>query len=798
MPAAPRKRATRAKHPEVESARLPVLALKDAVVFPRMVLPLLVGRPASVAAIDAALDANIPLLLCTQKEPSIEEPAPEDMYRTGTVAQILQTLRMPDGTLKVIVEGLGRAAVEEFFMQQAPAMAQVSPIQLPTRMDRELKGLMRSAVTLFSDYARLTQRIAPEIVMSVEDTPDPDLLVDTLCAYLPLRVAERQELLDVRDSRKRLTKLNAFLMRENDLISIEQTVRNRVREQMESAQREHFLQEQLRAIHQELGSREEGGDDFTDLRKLVQEAGMPQDVQAKANRELSRFERLPMMSPESGVIRSYIETLCDVPWSARTEDTIDLERAREILDTDHYGLEKVKERILEFLAVRKLKPGAKGSILCLVGPPGVGKTSLGHSIAQAMGREFVRVSLGGVRDEAEIRGHRRTYIGAMPGRIIQGMMRAKVRNPVFVLDEIDKMSADFRGDPSSALLEVLDPEQNRAFSDHYLEVDYDLSEVFFLATANNEFDIPYALHDRLEVVRLSGYTQVEKEKIAQIFLLSKQIAANGLKRSDLTLTKDALDTLIQRYTREAGVRELERQVANLCRKVAKRKVSGGHKRGVRLDGAGVIELLGPPTYGPIRHEAEARTGVAIGMAWTQAGGDVLTVETSAMRGKGKLTLTGQLGAVMKESAEAAYTYLRAHAEELQLPAEFYKDTDLHIHLPEGAIPKDGPSAGVALVVSMLSALTRKPPAAALSMTGEITLRGRVLPVGGIREKVIAAQRAGIRTVLLPEENRKDLVEIPKEVRNALDIKFVQEVGEVLELAFGAEKPRKQPRSAKAG
>jgi ATP-dependent Lon protease len=764
--------------------RLPVLPLKDAVVFPRMVLPLLVGRPSSVAAVDFALDKNVPILLCAQVDATVEEPKADDMHRTGTVAQILQTLRMPDNTLKVVVEGLGRGRVEEFEMEHQPGLALVRPVESDTRIDREMRGLMRSAINLFGDYARLTQRIAPEIVLSIQDLEEPDILVDTLCAYLPLRVQERQGLLDEGSARKRLEQINSILMRENDLIGIEQSVRQRVREQMESAQREHFLQEQLRVIHQELGNREDGGDEFAEMRRLIAEANMPAEVKAKAEREFARFERMPMLSPESGVIRNYLETLCDIPWDKRSEDNIDLSHAREVLDTDHYGLDKVKDRILEFLAVRKLKPAAKGSILCLVGPPGVGKTSLGQSIAKAMHRQFVRMSLGGVRDEAEIRGHRRTYIGALPGRIIQGMIRAKVRNPVFVLDEIDKMSADFRGDPSSALLEVLDPEQNRAFNDHYIEVDYDLSEVFFITTANNEFDIPYALHDRLEIVRVSGYTLHEKEKIASMFLLPKQIVECGLKKSDLKLSADGLDTLIQRYTREAGVRELERQIANLCRKVARRKVSGELKGGLKVNGAMVMELLGPPDYSAIRPETEARVGVAIGMAWTQSGGDVLTVETSTMPGKGKLALTGRLGDVMKESAEAAYTYLRAHAEALKLPADFHKEMDLHIHLPEGAIPKDGPSAGTALLVSMLSALTNRPPKAALSMTGEITLLGRVLPVGGIREKVLAAHRAGIRHILLPEENRKDLPEIPNEVREALKIQFVGEVSQVLKAAFG--------------
>jgi len=650
---------------------------------------------------------------------------------------------------------------------------------------------MRSALSLFEEYVRLTQRVAPEVVMALQEIDDADTLVDSCSAYLPVRVSDRQKILEMSNVRERLSELNQLLVRENELSEMEQTVRERVREQMERGQREHFLHEQLKAIHQELGSREEGGDEYTELRQMLDKAAMPEEVLAKANREFARYTRMPSLSPESGVIRSYLETLCDIPWDEPEDTDIDLKHAKKVLDEDHYALEKVKDRILEFLAVQKLQPSAKGPILCLVGPPGVGKTSLGESIARAMHRKFVRMSLGGVRDEAEIRGHRRTYIGAMPGRIVQGMIRAEVRNPVFMLDEIDKMSSDFRGDPSSAMLEVLDPAQNHAFSDHYLEVDLDLSKVFFIATANNEFDIPHALHDRMEVVRLSGYTQVEKEYIAKLFLMPRQRKACGLLKKDLSLNASGLDTLIQRYTREAGVRELERQVAALCRKAARLKVDGKLKRGIKADANKVMDLLGPPIYGAIRAEAKSRTGVAIGMAWTQSGGDVLTIETSLMPGKGKLTLTGRLGDVMKESAEAAYSYLRSHAKPLKIDENFHKGMDIHIHVPEGAIPKDGPSAGTALVVSMLSALRDAPPAAALSMTGEVTLSGRVLPVGGIKEKVISAHRAGIRRVLLPADNEKDLPDVPEEVRKDIDFHLVSEVEEVVELAFQKRTARKR-------
>lgn len=764
--------------------RLPLLPLKDAVIFPRMVVPLLVGRPMSLAAVEECLAADIPLFLCAQKDPTKEEPKSADMHRIGIGARILQTLRMPDGTMKVVVEGLGRGRAMRFDFRQESAEALVRHIEPVIRKDREAKGLMRAAMTQFEEYVRLSQRVAPEILSSIRDLTDAETLADAICAYLPLRLEERQELLATLDPGERLEKIAGFLMRENDLMTIEHNVRDRVREQMERSQREHYLHEQLRAIQQELGARDDGyGSEFAEMRTLINDSGMPKEVREKAEREYVRYERMPPMSPESAVIRTYLEWLCDMPWKKRSKDTINIERARKVLDEDHYGLDKVKERILEFLAVRKLNKDVKGPILCLVGPPGVGKTSLGQSIARAMGRKFVRVSLGGVRDEAEIRGHRRTYIGALPGRIIQNMKKVGVRNPVFMLDEVDKMSVDFRGDPSSALLEVLDPAQNKMFSDHYLEIEFDLSEVFFIATANNEFDIPYALHDRMEVVRLSGYTLNEKEQIARFFLIPRQMSECGLPQDALRFTDEGLDALIQRYTREAGVRELERQIANICRKVARKIVAKKHEGTVSVEATTLPDLLGPPPYSAIRAELQPQVGVAIGMAWTQSGGDVLTIETSTMKGKGKLTLTGQLGDVMKESGEAGLTYLRANAAALKLPADFHKNTDIHVHIPEGAIPKDGPSAGIALVISMFSALSGKLPKPALSMTGEITLRGRVLPVGGIKEKVLAAHRAAIRHVILPRENEKDLPDIPKEIREEIKFSLVENVAEVMRLSF---------------
>ncbi|MBI2424897.1 MAG: endopeptidase La [Candidatus Hydrogenedentes bacterium] len=775
-----------------------MLPLKDAVIFPRMVVPLLVGRPASLAAVEEALASDKPLFLCTQLDGSEEEPAAKDMYRIGVAANILQTLRMPDGTMKVVVEGICRGRVQRFHFSASIAEVSIRRLDPLVAEKEELKGLIRTAFSQFEDYVRISQRISPEIVSSIQEIDEPDMMADTLCAYLPVKVAERQALLEENVVLKRLEKIVSILMRENELIQIEHNVRNRVREQMERGQREHYLQEQLKAIHQELGGRsEDGGDEFSEIRRMLSETPMPKEVKEKAEREFVRYERMPMLSPEGAVIRTYLEWLCDMPWKKRSRDAINLKKARRTLDAEHYGLEKVKERILEFLAVKKLNRFSKGPILCLVGPPGVGKTSLGESIAHAMNRKFVRVSLGGIRDEAEIRGHRRTYIGALPGRIIQGVKKSGVKNPVFLLDEVDKMNADFRGDPASALLEVLDPAQNKNFSDHYLEVDYDLSEVFFIATANNEYDIPHALHDRMEVVRLPGYTMVEKENIARLFLLPRQIEESGLNKKQIVLADDGLDTIIQRYTREAGVRELERKIAAFCRKVALKVVSEELKGNLRIDAETAMDMLGPPPYSPIQAEVIPQVGVAIGMAWTQAGGDILTIETSTMKGKGLLKLTGQLGDVMKESAEAAYTYIRSNAALLKVPADFAKNMDLHVHVPEGAIPKDGPSAGVALFVSMLSALTGKAPRAALSMTGEITLRGRVLPVGGIKEKVLAAHRAGIRHVIMPKENAKDLIEVPEEIRNDISFTLAEMVDDALRIAYPVAEVKAAARRVRA-
>ncbi|MDK1020827.1 MAG: endopeptidase La [Candidatus Hydrogenedentes bacterium] len=776
--------------PARKSERLPLLPLKDVVVFPRMVLPLLVGRAHSVGAVEESLASGRAIFLCSQRDPDVEEPGKADVYEVGVKAEILQTLRGPENTMKVVVEGIERCEMRRFFGGMDHDEVQVAPIE-EEGAATGLEGLMRTALTHFETYVKLGQRIAPEIPLSFSKIEEPAALADALSAYLSLRPAERQGLLELRGADARLEKICKTLLREIDLLRIEQKTSEQFREQMEHGQRERYLQEQLRIIHEELGNRE-GGDEIQELRAHIEEAKLPKEALERALREIGRYERMPPLSPESAITQTYIEWLSEVPWSKRTRDSLDLSRAQKILDEDHYGLEKVKERILEFLAVRKLSRSTKGPVLCLVGPPGVGKTSLGRSVARAMGRKFVRVSLGGIRDEAEIRGHRRTYIGALPGRIVQSMKKCGVKNPVFMLDEIDKLSVDFRGDPSSALLEALDPEQNKAFSDHYLEVDFDLHEVFFITTANSEYDIPEALLDRMEIVRLPGYTTFEKERIAELFLLPKQIKESGLSDREIHFTTKGLETIIFRYTREAGVRELERKIANVCRKVARQVVDAkkGKVARVSVTEKRVISMLGPPPYSDIDVEAKPETGVCVGLAWTQDGGDTLIVETLITRGKGELRLTGQLGEVMQESAQAAYTYLRAHAKELQIPTEFWKNRDVHVHLPEGAIPKDGPSGGCAIVVSLLSAMRKRPPMAKMAITGEITLRGRILAVGGLKEKVLAAHRARIETIFLPKLNEKELVEVPKEVQRDIRFVFVESLNEIIRLVFPAR--RKKP------
>jgi ATP-dependent Lon protease len=770
------------------------------VVFPHMVVPLMVGRSGSLAAVEEAIESGSPLLLVTQRDASVEAPESEDLHRVGVVVSIGQTLRMPDGALKIVVEGLGRAAVRQVFEEGGFLAAEAEPLETFVKEDEDTDVLKRLALNEFAAYAQHTQRVAPEVVATLREMESVDAMADMLCAYLQVGVDERQDLLAELDLGERLRRGAHLTMREVDQMKMEQEMRDRVREQMDRSQRDYLIQEQIRMLRQELGGEEGGGEAGDDLRQQVDDAKLPAEVRDKAYKELARYERLPAMTPESALILTYIEWLVELPWRKRSRDRLDLETAETVLNEDHFGLKKVKERILEFLAVRKLSRKTRGPVLCFVGPPGVGKTSLGQSIARAMQRKFIRVSLGGVRDEAEIRGHRRTYIGALPGRIIQNMKKAGVRNPVFMLDEIDKMSMDFRGDPSAALLEVLDPEQNTQFSDHYLEVDFDLSEVFFITTANNEYEIPDALYDRLEIVRLSGYTAYEKRKIAEQFLVPKRCEESGLKPDQLHFTEDGIDALVRRYTREAGVRELSRQVAGVARKVARKVVAGSRSKRVNVNRKAVREMLGPEPYADLRTEAEPDKGVAVGLAWTWDGGDILLVETSIVKGKGHLTLTGSLGDILQESAQAAHTYLRARAKEYGIPADFHTNKDIHIHLPEGAIPKDGPSAGVPLTLSLLSALRGEAPKSHVAATGEITLRGKVLPVGGVKEKLIAAHRAGMRRVALPKENEKDLEELPPEVKRDIEFMLVEDLGEVIRAAFGEDlksKRKPRPKSASA-
>jgi len=782
----------------VQPLDLPMLALKDAVVFPRMVVPLFIGRERSLEAVDASLEENTPIFLVTQKDPELDDPDPDDLYKIGTIAKIVNALRLPDGNMKIVVEGLGRGLVKGVRKGERNRVT-VVPISSILPDDgagkKELEGRMRAVLHQFEEYVRLTQRVAPEILMSIQGMTDPEVFTDTICGFLFVSPFERQGLLEKVDLSERLDLIATMLEREIELAQIEQKVRNRVREQIERSQRMHYLQEQLKVIQQELGERDEEFGEMDDLRKKMEKKKLPKEVREKLEEELSRLQRIPFMSPESSVVRGYVEWILDLPWKEHTKEEIDLERAKAILDEDHYGLRKVKERILEYLAVRKLSKGAKGPILCLVGPPGVGKTSLGQSIARAMGRKFVRVSLGGVRDEAEIRGHRRTYVGALPGRILQGMKQAGVINPVFMLDEVDKMSMDFRGDPSSALLEVLDPAQNAHFSDHYLELGYDLSQVFFITTANDEYAIPLPLHDRMEIVELPGYTLEEKLEIARGFLIPRQVQENGLPGGYFMLPDDTLRHIIQRYTREAGVRELERSIAALCRKTARRIVEGQGSGPVTVSVELAEEWLGPPPYPPTAIEKESEVGVALGMAWSASGGDLLRVETSLMKGRGTHLLTGRLGEVMKESAAAAFTWIRAHADAFPLPENFQKNYDIHVHVPEGATPKDGPSAGVAILVSMLSALTGRAPQPALAMTGEITLRGRVLPVGGIKEKVLAARRSGITRIILPRDNQKDFPDLPREVLEEIRFELVDTVDQVVDIALPGLRRKTRGRGA---
>ncbi len=768
---------------------LPMLPVRDVVVFPYMILPLFVGREKSVAAVDEALQGNRMLFLATQKEVATDEPEPDDLYVMGTAAMIMRMLKLPDGRVKVLVQGLSRARRKAVLSDSPGYRVQVEVIEeIPAgKSDFEAEALMRSVREKLDEIINMGKGISTEIMMILENVEDAGRLADIVAANVNLKVPDAMQVLDAVEPKERIARVHALLDRELQVLMVQAKIKSAAKEEMNKSQRDYFLRQQLKAIQEELGIADERGEEASSLREKIEKAKMPREARAEAERELNRLKDMPPSSAEAAVIRTYIDWLVEVPWRKVSKDNIDIPRAKRILDEDHYDLEKVKDRILEHLAVRKLKPAAKGPILCFVGPPGVGKTSLGHSIARAMGRKFARMSLGGVKDEAEIRGHRRTYVGAMPGRIIQGIKKAGARNPVFMLDEIDKIGQDFRGDPASALLEVLDPAQNSTFEDHYLNVPFDLSKVMFICTANFIDPIPPALLDRMEMIHLSGYTGEEKLHICRRYLIRRQMEEQGIGAQYIEFSDDALNLLIDQYTREAGLRNLEREVANLCRKVA-RKVAEGRVRKYRITRRNLHRYLGPPRFLPETEVEEDQVGVATGLAWTQAGGEILHVEVSTLRGASKLILTGQLGDVMKESAQAALSCARSKAAALGVVDDFFDQREIHIHVPAGAIPKDGPSAGVTMAAALVSVMTGRPLDHTVGMTGEITLRGRVLPIGGVKEKCLAAMRAGLEQVILPERNRKDLEELPPKLKKALRFHLVQTLDEVLAVALRPEGP----------
>lgn len=775
-----------------DSKQVPLLPLRGLLMFPTMVLHLDVGRDKSVAALEKAMVDEQIIFLAAQKKESVEEPKPEEIYRIGTLAKIKQMLKLPNGTFRVLVEGLQRAEIIRFVDEDNEFTVEVQELIDIPGDSLEEEALMRSILKQFEQYVKVSRKITKETLMSVTDIEEPGRLADIITSHLTLKLREKQEILEMLNTQKRLQHLINLISNEKKVLDLERKIGQRVKSSMEKTQKEYYLREQLKAIQKELGDKDGKSGEINDLREKIEKSDMPERILEVALKELGRYEKVPQSSAESSVIRNYLEWLISLPWTAMSQDTIEINLAQEILDKDHYGLEKVKERILEYLAVQKLTNSIKGPILCLVGPPGVGKTSLARSIAKSVNRNFVRISLGGVRDEAEIRGHRRTYIGAMPGRIIQGMKKAKTVNPVFLLDEIDKMSNDFRGDPSSAMLEVLDPEQNNTFSDHFIEEPYDLSNVLFIATANYVNNIPGPLLDRMELISLSGYTEIEKLHIAKEHLVQKQLKENGLKKSNLQIRDEALLKLIRLYTREAGVRTLERQIAKICRKAAKLIVSDEKKRVVVTEKS-LEELLGKPIFRYGQMEKENQIGAATGLAYTSAGGDTLSIEVSHYPGKGKLTLTGKLGEVMRESAQAAFSYIRSRAEELGIEPDFHEKYDIHIHVPEGATPKDGPSAGITMATALVSALSNRAVKKEVAMTGEITLRGRVLPIGGLKEKSLSAHRAGITTIIFPEDNKKDLDDIPESVRDTLNFIPVNHLDQVLKHALLEEKHESNKR-----
>ncbi|WP_261835032.1 endopeptidase La [Vibrio ishigakensis] len=764
-----------------ERIEIPVLPLRDVVVYPHMVIPLFVGREKSINCLQSAMDDNKQVLLVAQKEADTEEPTKEDLFQVGTVATILQLLKLPDGTVKVLVEGQQRAKIhsireDDFFIADAEFMT------TPELDDKDQEVLVRSAISQFEGFIKLNKKIPPEVLTSINGIDEAPRLADSIAAHMPLKLSDKQRVLEIIDVNERLEFLMGSMESEIDILQVEKRIRGRVKKQMEKSQREYYLNEQMKAIQKELGDMDDAPDEFEALQKKIEESKMPAEAREKTEQELQKLKMMSPMSAEATVVRGYIDWMIGVPWAKRSKVKKNLAKAEEVLNSDHYGLERVKERILEYLAVQNRINKLKGPILCLVGPPGVGKTSLGQSIAAATGRKYTRMALGGVRDEAEIRGHRRTYIGSMPGKLIQKMSKVGVKNPLFLLDEIDKMSSDMRGDPSSALLEVLDPEQNNAFNDHYLEVDYDLSDVMFVATSNS-MNIPGPLLDRMEVIRLSGYTEDEKLNIAKRHLLSKQIKRNGLKEHEIEVDDSAIIGIIRYYTREAGVRSLEREISKICRKAVKNILLDPKLKKVVVNEENLKEFLGVQRFDYGKADESNRIGQVTGLAWTEVGGDLLTIETESMVGKGKLTQTGSLGDVMQESIQAAMTVVRSRAEKLGINPDFYEKRDIHVHVPEGATPKDGPSAGIAMCTALVSSLTGNPVKADVAMTGEITLRGEVLPIGGLKEKLLAAHRGGIKTVLIPKDNERDLEEIPENVKKDIVVKPVQWIDEVLTVAL---------------
>ena len=777
-----------------ETRKLPMMPIREMVIFPFMMTPFIVGRESSVRALEEALNGDRRIFLATQHDASIDEPKADDVYSVGTIGNIVQSVKMPDGNIKVLVEGLERAKSTEindsdgFFVAtvRIPKIAPAGP---------QTEQLMQKVTGLFEQYVKLQQSLNYESIVAAVRMDEPGKLADTIAANLQLSVEEKQELLNLFDPTERLARIADLLDMEIEKLNMDRSIQGRVKRQMERAQKEYYLNEKIKAIQKELGRGEKN--EFDDLKKKIEAAGMPKDVMDKATQELKKLEAMPPMSAESTVSRNYLDWLLAVPWKKRSKETRSIDVAEKVLDTDHYGLEKIKERILEFLAVRQLVKNPKGSILCFVGPPGVGKTSLGMSIAKATGRKFVRMSLGGVRDEAEIRGHRRTYIGALPGQIIQSMKKAGTKNPVFMLDEVDKMASDFRGDPSSALLEVLDPEQNSNFQDHYLDVEYDLSQVLFVATANVLHTIPGPLQDRMEVLRLHGYTEAEKIEIAKQYLVKKQLAGTGLTDKNISFSDDALTEVVRAYTREAGVRNLEREIGNVCRKVARRVVKNGLKHKEAITNENIADFLGVAKFRDSQAHEKNEVGLVTGLAWTEVGGSILSTEVQVLDGKGKLTLTGQLGDVMQESAQAALSYIRSRAHQLGLPRDFYRNVDIHVHVPEGAIPKDGPSAGITMATALASALTKIPVRRDLAMTGEITLRGKVLPIGGLKEKLLAAHRAGIFEAILSNENEKDVAELPENLKTAMKLHFVGTMDEVLQIALESPLPELKEETPEA-